>query len=466
MMEGIRLESGLYDVMAAREQRASTQQELLRRFQTTLISFSMNIPGPVKDSPLIRRGFREGKRLLAAALAAARRPVLYSLSRVSAAGPEAFWAVEGDPAAVKRLCVEIEDAAPWRRLLDLDVLDRDGRQLRREGERPCLICGRPGRACASRRVHGTDELQAAVRRLLETHFREEDPRTAAALATQALLYEVCTAPKPGLVDPLDSGSHSDMDLFTFLRGIPALTPYWETCVRLGRDTAGSGPEEAFAALRAAGKEAERALFAATGGINTHRGAIFSLGLLCGAAGRLWTADEPCRDPAALAEAAAALCREAVERDRAAARRLGPVSDGERLFQSCGMGGARGEAASGFPSVLRTALPVLDAALERGRGENDAGVAALLHLVALGKDTNMAARGGPETAARVSEELRSWLEREPLPSAEAAAVWKERFRARRLSPGGCADLLAAAWFLRLWRDAEEGERTAPPESSGK
>ncbi len=112
------------------------------------------------------------------------------------------------------------------------------------------------------------------------------------------MYEVCTTPKPGLVDRHNNGSHRDMDLFTFLDSTTALLPYWHQAVSIGQETAGLLPEETFARLREAGLAAERAMFRATGGVNTHKGAVFSLGCVLGAAGRLWTRRGPAGTPRA------------------------------------------------------------------------------------------------------------------------------------------------------------------------
>ena len=81
-----------------------------------------------------------------------------------------------------------------------------------------------------------EELQAETSRLLRTYFDGEDAKTAARMAAQSLLYEVCTTPKPGLVDQNNSGSHRDMDIFTFMSSVSALWPYFEECTATGRQT--------------------------------------------------------------------------------------------------------------------------------------------------------------------------------------------------------------------------------------
>lgn len=95
-----------------------------------------------------------------------------------------------------------------------------------------------------------------------------------------------TTPKPGLVDRRNSGSHTDMDSFTFMSSAAALYPYFEACAKVGRETMDRPAPETFAALRPLGCEAEGEMLDATGGVNTHKGAVFSIGITCAALGRL------------------------------------------------------------------------------------------------------------------------------------------------------------------------------------
>ena len=112
--------------------------------------------------------------------------------------------------------------------------------------------------------------------------RPQDRAEAARLgrlAIASLHAELALAPKPGLVTPSDAGSHADMDARTFWRSLAALRGYFEAIAQAGLAQA------PFDALRRLGLQAEDAMLRATDGINTHRGAIFSLGLLTAAAAR-------------------------------------------------------------------------------------------------------------------------------------------------------------------------------------
>ena len=449
----------LSEILAAREDRVARQAELLAIYGAPLISFSMNIAGPVKDTALIRRAFFTGCRMLEAALEKAHLPVLCRREQLAHTGCEAYYVVDGDPLAVKQICTAVEDGTPLGRLFDMDVLKPDGEKLDRAavdgGERSCIVCGAPGRGCASRRVHTISELQGATRRIMTEHFAAADCRTVADLASRALWDEVCTTPKPGLVDRANSGSHQDMDIATFRASIDALDPYWERCAAIGQATAKEAAEETFRLLREAGLQAEKAMLAATNGVNTHKGAVFTLGTVCGAVGRLWKPEAPCRNPKHIAEECAAMTKAAVASDWAAIKEIPAekLTAGQKLYLHYGFPGIRGEVAAGLPGVIDVALPAFRRALEAGYSRNDAGAVALLRLIARGTDTNMMARGGVELAKEAAERAAGLLKTKPLPDMADIAVLDDWFIRKNLSPGGCADLLAVTYFLHDWELTE-------------
>ena len=440
----------LAEMLEAREQRWHRQQALLAQYGETLLSFTMNIPGPVKNSNLILRGFRRGQARIEAQMQRCALPVHHREEQIAPTGCEAFYVISADSRRVKALCAEIEDGDDIGRLFDMDVLESDGRQVSRGelglGGRTCLICGGPAKVCSSTRAHSVPQLQAAVSSLLEAAFRREDSELAAALAVRSLLYEVCTTPKPGLVDCANSGSHSDMDLFTFLSSAPVLYPYFKRCVETGMDTARLCAPETLQCLRWAGKEAEDAMFAATAGVNTHKGAIFSMGLVCAALGRLgrshWRDTEAVLD--ACAEMTRGLSRRELGQDRSTA--------GQRIFQACGAAGVRGQAEAGFPGAGKAGLPVLESALTQCGDIHRSGCAALLAIIAATEDTNLIARSDRETQRSAAAQAADILGREPIPSRETLEALDQAYIRRNLSPGGSADLLALSWFLHFLKEA--------------
>lgn len=432
----------LIQMLTAREARVQAQSQLLERFRCPIICFTMNIPGPVKDSPLIRRGFDAGWNTLLHRLP--KEKVVHAARREAVTGCEALLAVDMDAVELKKLCTAIEDQTPLGRLFDMDVLNISGQKLDREPvggrSRNCIVCGAPGRGCASRRVHSVEALQKAANSILTEHFSREDAHRIAALAVKSLLDEVLTTPKPGLVDRRNSGSHKDMDIFTFSASAAALSPYFLECVQIGQETAGKAPEETFAALRRAGLRAEEVMFRATAGVNTHKGAIFTMGILCGAAGRLWT-PESIWNERALFQAVSAMTTGAMAEDL----RRGGDTAGQRLYARYGIGGIRVEIARGLPSVREVGLPIFRECLEDGLDRNAAGAVTLLHLIARVEDTNLLSRGGKDGARDARERVTALLAQFPKPETEHLEALDDWFMERNLSPGGCADLLAAVYF---------------------
>lgn len=445
-------EVALPEMLAVRERRAARQRELLELHRLALVSFTMNIAGPVKNGPLIRRGFHLGRRLLLEQLERMGAACVFREEWDEAAGCEGFYVVDADPAALKELACALEDGTDAGRLFDMDVLAPDGEKLDRPLPRRCLICGGPAKACARSRAHSVSELQAKTGEILEAALRRLDAETAARLAVQALLYEVCVTPKPGLVDRANSGSHSDMDIYTFQRSAAALWPYFFRCAETGRDTAARPPRETFAALRWPGKLAEGGMYAATGGANTHKGAVFSMGLVCGALGRL---DRPAwRNPERVLAETSAMTAGTAERELSVPPESGPQTAGQRFYRQYGVTGVRGQAEAGFPAVRRYGLPVLERGLAGGKSADEAGAAALLAILAHTDDTNMIARGGLEAQRETAAALDALLQKEPYPGVEALRRLDRAFIERNLSPGGSADLLALCWMLHFLREEEE------------
>ncbi len=264
-----------------------------------------------------------------------------------------------------------------------------------------------------------------------------DVSAIGAVAADCLVRELETWPKPGLVSHVDNGSHDDMDAATFRRSATAIRPYLQGLADAGALGFGMGR------LRIIGLEAERAMLAATSGVNTHRGAIFGLGLLCAAAGAK----------------AGGLVDPALPLGDVVARLWGnSILDGPVLLHSHGSaarrrfraGGARIEAANGFPSIygiglpaLRRTAPVVPEDMEAARAE------ACFALIASVEDTNLLHRGGLEGLRFAHDAAQGFIDaggvRAPGWRARAQSI-HDSFVARRLSPGGSADLLAMTLFV--------------------
>ncbi len=436
------MEHSLLEILDAREQRVQRQKELLGTFSVPLVCFTLNIPGPDKESPLIKKCFQLGCRLLKRQFS--QWNILHFEQRCSAAGWEAFLCVDGPAEDIKRAAVHLEGKTAGGRVFDIDVLPPDGKKLDRSSlgiqRRKCLLCDNDAAVCGRSRTHSVNALYQKTVSLLEDSIAEEISR----LAVQSLLCEVYATPKPGLVDRNNSGSHTDMDLMLFLRSCATLWPYFRRCAKIALQD--DDPVAVFGKLRQAGLEAEQTMLKATGGVNTHKGAIFSLGILCGAAAMI--KPQQWDDPNALGQQAASMVKGIVRQDYEFMQQ--PVTSGEKLFAQYGITGARGQAEAGFPAVFQIGLPVLEEGLQKGCSFNDTLCAVLLHIIATTWDTNLIKRGGMAACGQLQTILHSMLKINPFPSQEILEDLDKAFIKQNLSPGGSADLLSAtcfAYFLK-------------------
>lgn len=270
------------------------------------------------------------------------------------------------------------------------------------------------------------------------HFRAESVAEALAdKAVQALLDEARLSPKPGLVDARGSGAHDDMDLPMLEASAESLRPVFAAMALAG------WARTPDAALRrqigAIGRDGEKTMLETTGGVNTHRGAIWALGLLVTASAM----HEGNAGIDAMTEAAARLAR--LEDTTCPA----VFSKGRYVTHRYRVPGAREEAQRGFPHVTRLALPQLAKSRKQGMSEEAARVDALLAVMTSLADTCVLSRGGPDALDAMHAGARSVLECGGIGTRagkKAFTLLENAMLSAGVSPGGAADLLAAALFL--------------------
>lgn len=268
------------------------------------------------------------------------------------------------------------------------------------------------------------------------------------LAYLSLLEEVYTSPKPGLVDLYSAGAHKDMDYKTFERSAAAIKPFFVSMSRQGMLMA-DDPRLIFLSIRKTGMAAEKAMYQATGGVNTHKGLIFSLGILCAAAGaclKKWeriTLEQ-------LLSIEQKMVKDTLEREILEIQK-GKVnsSSGEKNLLKYGSLGARGEAVSGYESVRRISLPVMIKGVKEKKNWNAVKLETLFSLMSQTEDSNIIARHNPEVLKEVQKLAESFL-KEGGAYRENAVLALEKmdrmFTEQNISAGGCADLLALTIFL--------------------
>lgn len=297
-------------------------------------------------------------------------------------------------------------------------------------------------------------------------------------AVEALIDEATLTPKPGLVDLRGNGAHEDLNWLLMCRSARALRPAFHAMALAGQRIADHQALREY--IGAAGRDAERAMMQATGGVNTHRGAIWALGLIVTAAAQPRDpggdgaangasaangAHAVASDARAMENAAQAIAigaQAVASRAQAVAARAGalarlhdphaPAVTGNKGALAClqhGVGGARFQAQQGFPQVMQAALPTLRASRLRGDSEECARLNALLAVMAELDDTCLLARGGRPALEATQRGARGVLNAGGTASSggrDTLRALDADLLALRVSPGGAADLLAAALLL--------------------
>ena len=300
-----------------------------------------------------------------------------------------------------------------------------------------------------------------VRALLdEGHFKAASALTPAStwpylmafLAERALRLELDTPLKPGLVGPDSTGAHRDMNYAIMRKGIAAIRPFFPCMAMAGT------PEE----LRQLGIDAEKAMLAATGGVNTHRGAIFALGLALSAAGklsvrRMENADNERFMKNCLVDFSQSICRKSL--NESDLHSTAP-SHGAKAVREFGVKGARDLACEGYKPLFEDWLPYYRGChFERSRE-----ICTLLRIMATLDDTCVIHRVGYDRAMEVKGEAAALLKQIPAQAgndgsnqagndevvmAGLIGCLKEmcvRYAAEGISPGGAADMLALTIFI--------------------
>lgn len=443
-------------ILDARENRVQIQQEMLQKSPSCLLSFTLNIPGPVKVFPYTKWTYEVGISIILKGISLLNGVIIEQKEVKKDTGWEAFFALNLHPEDMKSYLLEQEEQHPLGRLFDFDILRADGSKLSRQElgflERTCLLCGNPAFLCGRSRTHSAQEILAKEIEIMENFFVFRLSNHIGLLMQKALFYEVNTSLKPGLVDRLHNGSHKDMRLSTFINSAYSLTDYFCQCVKEGLSCDCSKKELPllFQKLRGIGKQAEKNMLFATQGINTHKGIVFSGGILCAAIGYYISTNSKDISSENFLLSLPEICRCMLPELLSDYLTLTPdtaKTNGEKLYLKYKITGIRGEAKEGFPLLFNVGFPLFQAVLKKGFSLWQAGLITLLHYIACTEDTNLIIRSDYQLACKIQKDLQQFL---------AHATYEEQlsilpkldafFVSRNISPGGSADMLALTYFL--------------------
>ncbi|MFQ7413311.1 MAG: citrate lyase holo-[acyl-carrier protein] synthase [Blautia hansenii] len=446
----------LEEILNARENRVKIQQKMLQKAPTCLLSFTLNIPGPVKVFPYTKWTYEVGISIILKGISLLNGVIIEQKEVKKDTGWEAFFALNLHPEDMKSYLLEQEEQHPLGRLFDFDILRADGSKLSRQElgflERTCLLCGNPAFLCGRSRTHSAQELLAKEIEIMENFFVFRLSNHIGLLMQKALFYEVNTSLKPGLVDRLHNGSHKDMRLSTFINSAYSLTDYFCQCVKEGLSCDCSKKELPllFQKLRGIGKQAEKNMLFATQGINTHKGIVFSGGILCAAIGYYISTNSKDISSENFLLSLPEICRCMLPELLSDYLTLTPdttKTNGEKLYLKYKITGIRGEAKEGFPLLFNVGFPLFQAVLKKGFSLWQAGLITLLHYIACTEDTNLIIRSDYQLACKIQKDLQQFLAHATyekqlsiLPKLDAFFV------SRNISPGGSADMLALTYFL--------------------
>ena len=488
---GQRKEVSLDEILAARDRRVERQASMSALHHVPILSFTLNMPGNVKRTPLSSFFFDDRLMRLKAQLRAMGAVIVEELVLSEPTGDEAILAVSRlSSRPLKELAMVMEERSIAGRLLDLDVLNEDGTPVKRASigavPRRCLLCERQASVCSSSRAHSPDELRDKVTDMLEQAVFDVLVDEVVAMAGKASSFELMVSIKPGLVTYSDSGSHSDMDRFTFAKSQSSILSYYRDAFCAGWESIEDGMS--IANLRLKGLEAEQRMYQATGGVNTHRGWIYIAGILTAAVGLIFASvlresERSCSEGGVPTEIRSnkaetlisdtvSLIARALEdslesplfeniRRNMADHCMYTTQREARSLSHSHLRGIREEAVSGFPNIFSVGLPILHRSFKRGESEDLAGQRAVLALLASTEDTTLGKRGGRQAVMNVRHHVLTalGLKNEPTYGKLVQAVFdltegdlysylkalSEHFLEFRLSCGGVADLLAGSFL---------------------
>lgn len=283
--------------------------------------------------------------------------------------------------------------------------------------------------------------------------KEDLANHIASLAQRAILYEVSTTPKPGLVDRDNSGSHNDMDFFTFMASSSVLYRGFFECALEGLCFDEADNTKLLEKIRHHGMQCEMKMFQATNGVNTHKGIIFSLGILSAVVGNLYkkhgfrnfTTEVICSQVQKVA-------KDLTLRDFKDISNKKVLTHGERIYKNFGYKGIRGEVENGFITIQKSAVGVMrNWSINKQLSMNDIFLEIIINLMAQSQDTNVIIRGGIDSLKRVKFISREFLNLGAMNQFNARRKLEqinEEFVNENISPGGSADLLAVSIFLGM------------------
>ncbi|NPD45609.1 triphosphoribosyl-dephospho-CoA synthase [Lentimicrobium sp. S6] len=445
------MSSELHKILQAREERAQKRSEILAG-SIASVSLSLNIPSYPKHNALCRQVFPWIVEELKIHLLAHRVDLGMEEMITDKAGLLYLVAIEksDDLKSLKNITESFESNHSVSRILDVDVYDEQAKPVSSGKKKPCIICKDCSAVeCMREQRHDYEELRVKMFSMLEgyqvRHRAMEVSEKLSELCSRALLYEVSLSPKPGLVDYYDSGSHKDMNYYSFLNSTAALAPLWKDFA-LAAWKEKTNLSTALTQIRVLGLKAEQRMFSATRQVNTQKGLIFLLGIGVFSVSYLIKNNQELND-LNIRNCIREICQDLVNTELTASSKK-QASHGEKTFLKYGIkgAGARYEAQEGFPVVFENALPFLEQHQEKLDFQDKEAMGevlsqTLLNIISNTNDSNVLYRKGSEIAEKLKK-----LASEAIDKKDNYNKLATFCREQQISPGGSADMLAVTLFF--------------------
>ncbi len=349
---------------------------------------------------------------------------------------------------IKQITEEFEENHKLGRFIDVDITNKHGKNVSSHKKKLCYFCNeKPAIVCMREKTHSYPELKSFISKKINDYLfnekKKQITKQLSSIALKSILYEVSLSPKPGLVDFYNSGSHKDMNYYTFLNSSAALAQYFTKFAELGYGF-NEDLSKAISKIRIIGLQTEKDMFAATNDVNTQKGIIFLMGIALFSASYVFYKDGKFTI-SNFQETVKKVCKSLVYSELQNLQVY--KTHGEKCFEKFGLkgAGARHEVEQAFPTVVNFALPVLEKYF-RGNKKEEIELAlrkTLLAIISKNNDSNVLYRKGES----ILKKLKIFSKDAFIEDKEYNKVCKFCIK-ENISPGGSADLLAVSLFLHF------------------
>ncbi|HAN78996.1 MAG TPA: hypothetical protein DCQ31_15135 [Bacteroidales bacterium] len=414
-----------------------------------MLSMNLNIAGLPKTNECIADFFFLVKSQLLIWLAANRIGIDSANETVLRHAAGDFFIVPINHSKIgtqqlKIITEQFENQHELGRFIDVDITNHEGKPVSSGKSKLCFYCKAfPAIECRRLKRHSIAELQRfqqkEIKNYLENRKLNELSRKLSILAIRAILYEISLSPKPGLVSALNSGVHTDMNYRTFIDSTAIISSYFQELVQKGFRCETENLPNALALIRQTGLQMETEMFAQTNGVNTQKGLIFLIGISLFSCGYIFNKNEKFSELVFI-ETVKQIC--ANLQSELSNQPAESKSHSVQCFSQFKVGGIRFEAENGFPTVFNCALPIL---AQVNLLDDKTLTLTLLAIMSELDDTNILYRSDMETLQLLKQKCKFALHNF---SEENYSEIINFCNAKRISPGGAADLLSISIFIYL------------------